>query len=223
MRAYERSGEFLVVLPELPQWFIVDGIGKEVADAILQKKSIRETCLILNGKAKQADIKATYRDLKMLLANRDNGNDRRISSPLTSKATVAMISLTRRCNLRCPHCYVDAQGMRGKELTVSEHRAIADNLHKRLATNPLLEYKVNLTGGEPFCHPMIMDIISAYKDAGFEVTMSTNSLLIKKRDMAKLADLGVALSVSLDGATEGSHDFIRGKGAFKKLSGRLCP
>jgi radical SAM protein with 4Fe4S-binding SPASM domain len=145
-----------------------------------------------------------------------------IERSLTSKTTVAMISVTRICNLKCPHCYVDACGWRGDELTLDEHRYIAKNLFSHLATTPEIDYKVNLTGGEPFTVREIMRIISAYKEAGFSVTMSTNGLLIKDEYIPKLRDMEVALSISLDGASSKTHDFIRGQGSFSHVVEKIA-
>lgn len=217
MKIYERDSQFLFIIPELPQWFIVDAVGKEVAKAILNGETMKEACAKLKDLSSKAEIMATYKDIKRLIGTNNNGRNKQVFSSLTSKTTVAMISVTRKCNLKCPHCYVDARGTRGRELSLDEHRNLAKSLYEKLATKAGVGYKVNITGGEPFCHSDILNIISAYKESGFDVTMSTNALLIEKRDFEELYRNRVAVSISLDGATPETHDLIRGKGAFKKV------
>jgi len=110
---------------------------------------------------------------------------------------------------------VDATGTRGQELTLDEHQALAKDLHAQLAVDPTISYKVNLTGGEPFFREDIIEIIRAYRQAGFAVTMSTNALLIREEHLLTLAEMEVDLSISLDGARKASHEMIRGEGTYE--------
>ena len=51
--------------------------------------------------------------------------------------------------------------------------------------------------------------------------MSTNGLLIKDIDMDALAEMNVVLSVSLDGASPGIHDQIRGVGSWERVTEKI--
>lgn len=213
MSVYSRNDEFLLVFPDQPQWMVVDSFARDIAQQLfLQGKSIQqvvESCSMeVRGEAQTV--------CEEIVALTHGGKDKtRVDKPLTSNTTVAMISLTRNCNLSCPHCYVDARGARGVELSAQEHRFIAKQIKKALAPNDRVGYQVNLTGGEPFIHPEVTDIISAYHEAGFRISMSTNALLIRQGHLDLLRKTDAALSVSLDGATPITHDMIRGNGTFE--------
>ncbi|MFA5128172.1 MAG: radical SAM protein [Patescibacteria group bacterium] len=218
MHVYEREGRFLVVIGHIPQWFVVDGFGLAIARGIEHGYSLQQI-LLRHGKDVHCEAEAVYADLAPLINQQVNRTTAIVENVLTSKTTVAMISVTRGCNLKsiCPHCYVDANGSRGIELTVVEHRNIAKQLRECMAADDHHEYKVNLTGGEPFIRKDILDIIQAYSDAGFLVSMSTNALLIHRKYMESLKRMNVTLSVSLDGSNACTHDRIRGAGSWERV------
>lgn len=76
---------------------------------------------------------------------------------------------------------------------------------------------VSFTGGEPFLRDDCLELLEyAHARAG-SVGVNTNGLLLDERAIevfARLPNLNV--QVSLDGAREQTHDFIRGAGTFAK-------
>lgn len=217
MHTYQRDGQFLVVVDHIPQWFIVDDIGHKIVTGILAGRSLNSICHLFREDLRK-EVKKTYQALKPLITQEVDRTLPMVENALTTKTTVAMISVTRNCNLKsiCPHCYVDATGSRDTELTVDDHHQLAGELRACLATGKHV-YKVNLTGGEPFIRKDILKIIRAYHGAGFQINMSTNGMLILKRNMGELSDMNVTLSVSLDGSTVETHDRIRGHGSWLRV------
>jgi len=220
MMIYKRGGQFLVVFGDIPQWLIVDAVGLGVlkkigagqnADQVAEAYRLDE----------RSNILATFEEL-VALVTRTNEGTSVVNQALTSKTTVAMVAVTRRCNLQsiCPHCYIDA-GQSQDDLSLEEHRLLAKQLRLCLAIDSQKIYKINLTGGEPFMRHDILGIIRVYNQAGFAVNMSTNAMLIKPKQMIALRELGVTVSVSLDGATSATHDAIRGCGAWKKVTRKI--
>jgi radical SAM protein with 4Fe4S-binding SPASM domain len=70
---------------------------------------------------------------------------------------------------------------------------------------------VTLTGGEPFAHPSIINITSAFIQAGVKVTICTNGTFADERQIRMLSDLkDVSINVSLDGFSKNSHGKFRG-------------
>jgi len=221
MKVYEKNGKHLVVLPSIPQWFIVDKFGLNVFSHVLDGKTFEDILEIYPNISKD-ELSETYYDLVDISKDHKPFKDSKIiERALTSRTTIAMISVTGYCNLKCPHCYIDACGSSEEELSLEEHKKIANQLFESLAVDNKVKYKVNLTGGEPFLNKDIIDIIKAYHNVGFDVTMSTNGLLIKERDMSILSDMNVALSISLDGSTSFTHDMIRGSGNFDKTISKI--
>ncbi|KKT94036.1 MAG: hypothetical protein A3G57_01685 [Candidatus Andersenbacteria bacterium RIFCSPLOWO2_12_FULL_45_8] len=214
MNVYSRNGRHLLVFADQPQWLVVDDVGKDIADNLfLKKKSIKQIVASYPQEEREV-VQSTCAEIVELTSG-SKENEVRINKPLTSHATIAMISLTRTCNLACPHCYVDARKTKGIELSLKEHELLAKQVKEVLATNDLLEYQVNLTGGEPFMRSDISEIVCIYYESGFRVSISTNGLLIKDRHLDLLHQVDAALSISLDGSSANAHEIIRGPGTFK--------
>lgn len=103
------------------------------------------------------------------------------------------INITRRCNLTCPECYVykhinTLNRMNKMDLSFSEIRSI---------TNMLPYKEVYLTGGEPFLHPEIQEIINYFYGLGKKIYIATNALLLDECRMRFLEGKNISLLVSL--------------------------
>lgn len=119
--------------------------------------------------------------------------------------------ITDNCNLKCRHCLF------------SSAPELRDSISIELIKGYISEaYSLGcrmfvLTGGEPFVHPDILDIISyvtGFADA--HVVVLTNGIFHEKMLSAKrIAPEKVHLQISLDGLKE-SNDIIRGEGAFDR-------
>jgi radical SAM protein with 4Fe4S-binding SPASM domain len=126
------------------------------------------------------------------------------------------LNLTRRCNLSCAHCYLDAGVRRGgapDELTTEE---AADAIDGIAAMSD--ETMVVLTGGEPMMRPDILDLARHASDLGLMVVLGTNGTLLSDKRVAALQDAGVrAAGISVDSLDPAYHDGFRGKpGAWAK-------
>ena len=119
------------------------------------------------------------------------------------------LNLTRRCNLKCAHCYLDAGTLeRGDadELATSEVYALLDEI---VALSE--ETMVVLTGGEPLLRPDIMEIAAHASGLGLMVVMGTNGVLLTDKRVAALRQAGVsAVGISVDSLDAGHHDGFRG-------------
>lgn len=134
-----------------------------------------------------------------------------------TRRPVVFWNMTRKCNLSCTHCYIDAgpdaantspQG----ELSHEEAEAfIADCATIKI---PLLMF----TGGEPLVRPDFWELAEFAKTCGLTTAMSTNGTLITPKIAQKIRDSGIEyVGISLDGATKETHDMIRNQpGCFDK-------
>ncbi|MFQ5681570.1 MAG: radical SAM protein, partial [Candidatus Omnitrophota bacterium] len=126
---------------------------------------------------------------------------------------IVVWNMTRRCNLACRHCYVDAvRGRNFREgLTTVEARAMIDDLAAFGA--PVLLF----SGGEPLMRPDIWELGGYARDKGLRTVLSTNGTLIDKDTAARIKDTGFSyVGISLDGL-ERRHDRFRGRpGAFRE-------
>lgn len=122
-------------------------------------------------------------------------------------------TVTRRCDLACHYCYQGLADRHHTEMTLAQAR---ESLAKIRAVNP--RCKVIVTGGEPFSHPEIFDILDAVDEHGFSMVILTNGTYIDEAAAARLKRLRGLLQVqmSLDGITEATHGLTRGAGHFAK-------
>jgi radical SAM protein with 4Fe4S-binding SPASM domain len=117
----------------------------------------------------------------------------------------ALLQITERCNLYCAHCFLSA-GDYGDTLPLE---SIKDTLIPRLKQCRVT--RVTLTGGEPFVHPNIVEIVRVIGEAVSDVGICTNAATISTDQMDTLAEIGgVHINVSLDGFRPESHGKFRG-------------
>jgi len=128
-----------------------------------------------------------------------------------SPAPVVVWNCTRRCNLRCRHCYSDAgEPDAGGELSGVEAREMISDL-ARFGVPVLL-----FSGGEPLLRPDVMELGAWAVGKGIRTVLSTNGTLIGSRDAAAIRAAGFSyVGISLDGLG-GDNDRFRGvAGAFE--------
>lgn len=114
-------------------------------------------------------------------------------------------NLTKRCNLRCPHCYMEAGRAAERELTTEECRGLIDEM-RALGTEMLI-----LTGGEPLLRRDIYDIARHASEQGLWVVMGTNGVLLTDRVARKMVACGVkGVGISIDSTDPEKHNRFRG-------------
>jgi MoaA/NifB/PqqE/SkfB family radical SAM enzyme len=108
------------------------------------------------------------------------------------------IALSEYCNLTCQMCR-----------RPSEARFMDKEVCKRALDEARLVgvETVSFSGGEPFVHPAIEELLAHAFSLGIKVQLVTNGTLIKRDKLDFLSQLD-CMTVSLDGL-EDAHDFIR--------------
>jgi AdoMet-dependent heme synthase len=122
--------------------------------------------------------------------------------------------ITRACALACQHCRAEAQPRRHPdELNEKEAMHLVEQL-AALAPPMLI-----LTGGDPLMRRDVLSIARRATDFGMRVGLSpSGTQRLINFDFSAIRDAGIdRISLSLDGATEESHDRFRGvKGTFAR-------
>ncbi|WP_432735631.1 12,18-didecarboxysiroheme deacetylase [Maridesulfovibrio sp. FT414] len=128
------------------------------------------------------------------------------------KKPVVVWNMTRRCNLKCVHCYAKAVDPEGKdEISTAQAKGIIDDLAAFGA--PVMLF----SGGEPLVRQDLVELAKYATSKGMRAVISTNGTLITKEKARELKDVGLSyVGISLDG-TEETHDKFRGiPGSYKK-------
>ena len=126
------------------------------------------------------------------------------------KKPVVVWNMTRRCNLRCVHCYASAKDLDyGNELSTDEGKALISDLAAYGCPVILL------SGGEPLARKDLAELARFAVGQGLRVVISTNGTLITREKAIEFRKIGLSyVGVSLDGMKE-IHDRFRGReGAF---------
>jgi len=123
-------------------------------------------------------------------------------------------NITKRCNLRCAHCYLDSSELAGhSELPAKEAKKVIDEI---AALNP--NSMLILTGGEPLMRDDCLTLSSYAALRGITVVLGTNGTMLNDKTVGLMVKAGVkGVGVSLDSASPSYHDRFRGiAGAWEK-------
>lgn len=119
--------------------------------------------------------------------------------------------ITRSCNLSCRHCRAAAdKGPYPGELSTEKCFQVIDEI--AALGKPI----VILTGGDPMLRENVYDIARYGTEQGLKMVMSPCGTLLDEENARRLKEAGIdRISLSIDGATAGTHDdFRRVTGAF---------
>ena len=121
-----------------------------------------------------------------------------------------MWNCTRRCNLKCVHCYAHSADVNyAGELTTNEGFALLDDLAQ--FGSPVILF----SGGEPLMRQDLLQLAKRARELRMRAVISTNGTLIEPARAEQLREVGLSyVGVSLDGM-KATNDKFRGReGAF---------
>lgn len=121
------------------------------------------------------------------------------------------------CNLRCRHCFISCAPDNHSHWFM-ERESVEAALSESVELG-VKEYY--FTGGEPFMHHQMVDILGDALSIG-PATVLTNATLFTRKKVAALAAVAATspysleIRVSIDGVTPEQNDAIRGGGTFDR-------
>ena len=129
----------------------------------------------------------------------------------THQKPVVVWNTTRRCNLRCVHCYSQSENkLYPNELTTNEAKAFVADL-AAFGVKVLL-----FSGGEPLLRQDLFEVARFASDRGLRPVLSTNGTLITEDVAGQLKNAGFSyIGISLDGIGETNDKFRGKKGAYE--------
>jgi len=217
----EKNGKHLLIWSDLPRWLVVDKDLFILLNSLNGKENLNS---VINHLSKKLDedrgkIKEKIKEVLPTLIKSCIIYERgykRTSPEKELKITDVTIHITNKCNLNCKMCA-------NKFNVVSSKEEIELEKIKEFL-NQVLEFTdedvtISISGGEPLLVKDKTLAVAKYakKDLGIKyVFILTNGTLITREFAKKAKDLDLTLQVSVDSAYEKEHDFLRGKGMFKK-------
>jgi radical SAM protein with 4Fe4S-binding SPASM domain len=137
------------------------------------------------------------------------GRDFHLRSPL-----IVWFEVTRKCNLTCTHCYIDAGKPRKNELTFAEIAAILHDL-RDLGTHSIV-----LAGGEPYARKDFPDVVQLAAELGFVIAVVTNGSYLTRALLARFPRDHARITLSVDGM-DAHHTIRGGRSTFTLMAEKL--
>jgi len=129
----------------------------------------------------------------------------------SDKRPVVVWNITRKCNLKCIHCYAHAKNISFEnELSTKEGKKLLDDLAQFGA--PVILF----SGGEPTIRKDLPELAAYAVEKGMRAVISTNGTLISQKMARTLKEIGLSyVGISIDGMEEINDRFRGVKGAYK--------
>ena len=129
----------------------------------------------------------------------------------TGRSRALQIHPTRRCNLRCLHCYSLSGPDEREELSEELLCSAIEGANAEGYT------VVNVSGGEPLMYDPLRPVLDKARQCGMVTTVTSNGMLLDEKRLGRLQGGLDLLAISLDGIPA-SHDKMRGNPvAFKTM------
>jgi radical SAM protein with 4Fe4S-binding SPASM domain len=219
----QREELFLQVWGNEGYWQVVDGEFRELLRSAEQATTLEEIL------AAHPEWQPHRRSIRTQLGNLRKAGvlghfQKRSPAPAIENVT---INLVTACNLACRTCYVPQEIRTATRLDTRQLQRFLEDLRPCLGAHATL----SLLGGEPFLHPEgVLEIGRWARRHKMSCNVSTNGTVLSDALLEGLAETGLKVQVSLDGANAATNDAIRGAGTFQKataavrrLAGRKIP
>lgn len=119
------------------------------------------------------------------------------------------LELTDQCNLHCEHCYKEAKNTKGIFIALKQIETLINQVEDNI-------FDIQLTGGEPFLHPQINEILKTIVEH-YYILVTTNGTLLSNVDESLLKKINF-IQVSMYGATSKEYESMTGsQSAFKNF------
>lgn len=128
-------------------------------------------------------------------------------------------NITRRCNLSCRHCHVEASPARTEEMSRQDMEACL-----RAAARPEIK-TLDITGGAPEMHTLLVWFLREAALMKKRVLVRSNAAILLEKQYRHFLDIyaesGVEVVVSLPNLDRDRTDRMRGPDVFGKIIGAL--
>lgn len=137
--------------------------------------------------------------------------------PYENACNSLTVNLTNRCNTWCRYCFQKSGSSGADCIKTKDIQRILEFFKGKQNGG---EKYFQLTGGEPFLHPDIFEIIKLALSFGYTLRIQTNGILLNRMTEEQIVILSsdkILVKVSLDGWNTETHERWRAKGSFNKV------
>ena len=132
-----------------------------------------------------------------------------------SSHRILQIHVTRKCNLKCLHCYSSSGPDETEALEI-------EDLCQAITDAETLGYTfVTISGGEPFLYPELGRMLKHAKGLGLYTGVVTNGMFLDRRRLEALKDHLDLIVISLDGAPDRHNRMRLNPQAFEVMHRKL--
>jgi MoaA/NifB/PqqE/SkfB family radical SAM enzyme len=136
--------------------------------------------------------------------------------PIGGPHRILQVHPTRRCNLRCLHCYSSSGPGETDALDSALLISALEDAHDEGYT------ALSVSGGEPLLYGALRALLEFAQAHGMRTALTTNGMLLDARRLDALKGVTDLIAISLDGTPE-SHNRNRGSDrAFLTMAARLA-
>lgn len=137
----------------------------------------------------------------------------RVGCLKTDQIHILQLNITKKCNLKCNHCHVEASPKRMEKMSEEMFDRCME-LYDRFHFDT-----IDITGGEPSLHPSILSFLEKAGKRGGEVIFRSNLVGLDRRfDLVdQLIQNNVHIVCSLPCYTKENVDGMRGNGVFEAV------
>lgn len=125
---------------------------------------------------------------------------------------IVSFGITRKCNLKCPHCYSDSGEVDPNELSTGEAKKLIFEIADLGAKLLIFD------GGEPTLRADLPELVKYAADRGLTPVLGSNGSFLTRKLVTGLKNAGLReVAISLDGSKPETHDNFRGvSGSWEK-------
>lgn len=127
------------------------------------------------------------------------------NGPVTLPGPHFILLPTEQCNISCQYCFADSLPGKTRSMDWSVARRVID----RVLEYPADALTIEFTGGEPLIEMDLIERTIGYanerareKGKGLRFVLQTNGTLLDESRLARIRDLNIEFSISLDGSRE---------------------
>lgn len=152
-------------------------------------------------------------DLKIIECKLTGKNKDISSIKIQNQIKMAWIEVCNTCNLFCIHCYNESSPKCTNIMSYEDFKMVCDKLN---------EYgikKVQIIGGEPFCNPKILQMLSYAQNLFGNIEVFTNATLLTENIIQFLKENNIKVAISIYSYIPEEHDKItKVKGSHEKTT-----